>query len=186
MIYLIGGREKKNLINLLIVCKILFHLYVVDSPQKRSKIETPATLARSRTLVTISGGDKLKVGLFVHDGEVYINLMNPVKDSSVCLSLDMMDSLRMSMASLRDGVESTFPIGRTDAGVFYLKRDQFKRMWLTSVRVYTENFGGDLVPTKTGVSMIESTWKSFVSKIDEICKYLQKLNHLISCAFYEL
>ena len=120
--------------------------------------------------MTVTAGDKLSVGLFIVSDEVYANLTNPVKESQICLDRDTLDTLRMTAPCLREATEGEFPIGRMDGGVVYLRREVYKRSWLTTVRVFTENFAGDLLATKTGVTMTESTWKTFVSKLDEICK----------------
>lgn len=138
---------------------------------KCARIETPASVADKRTLVEIRVGEKLSAGLFVFGGKVYINLMNPQKDTRICIDEDVLDSIRMSAGCLREKTKCEMPVGRTDRGLIYLIRDQFKSQWLTSIRVCTEKLNGGLIPTRVGVSMVDATWKGFSTKYDDICKY---------------
>lgn len=137
---------------------------------KRQRVETPADMGEKRVLVNIDVSDKLYAGFFVLNGNVFINLGNPAKETKICLDEDAWDSVRMHAKYLREKTKAEFPVGSATNGSILLRRDQFKGTWMTSVRVYGERFSGELAATKTGVSMVDATWKSFIGKFGELSK----------------
>lgn len=139
-------------------------------PAKSARLDKPESFADKRCLASVNAGDKLKVGLFVLDSTVYVDLYNPVKNARICLDPDTMDSVRMCMKMVKDKTHCEYAVGSTEMGTIYVRRELFKNSWLTHIRVYSEDFKGLLVATRRGVSMVDKTWRAFESSLDDICK----------------